>query len=137
MSGHKPNIVPLERAIARLEEGITRYRSDTTDTQIRDGLVLRFKSAYGTGHRTLMRYLAFASASPGQFDEMTFPDLIRTANEQGLLLGDWTDWRSFRDMHGRTSHAYDEKIALDVVGKIPRFLDEATHLRDKLRERLA
>ena len=89
------------------------------------------------GHKVLKRYLKYASANPEQFDTMTFPDLIRTGNEQGLLLGEWPDWRGFRQMRGKISHTTNEDVALEVVGGIPRFLDEAIHLRDKLRERLA
>ena len=68
---------------------------------------------------------------------MAFQDLIRSANEQGLLLGDWPDWRGFRDMRAKTSHTCNEDVAIEVVTGIPRFLEEAVHLRDKLRERLA
>ena len=131
-----PSIEPLHRSVQRLEEGLVRYRADTSDTQIRDGLVQRYEFTYEQAHKVLKRYLEYASASPDQFDEMTFQDLIRTANEQGLLLGDWSDWRSFREMRGATSHAYDEEVALKVVQRIPRFLEEASYLRDRLHERL-
>ena len=137
MSNDKPGITVFERAIQRLEEGLARYRADTSDTQIRDGLVQRFEFTYELGHKVLKRYLEFASANPEQFDEMTFQDLIRTANEQGLLLGNWPDWRGFREMRGKTSHTYNEDVAIEVVAGIPRFVEEAIYLRDKLRERLA
>lgn len=130
-------IGPFERAIERLEEGLARYQADTSDTQIRDGLVQRFEFTYELGHKVLKRYLKFASANPEQFDEMTFQDLIRTGNQQGLLLEDWPSWRGFRDMRSKTSHTYNEDTALDVVAGIPRFIKEAIYLRDKLRERLA
>ncbi len=136
MSNGRPEIAPFERAIQRLEEGWERYCSDTNDTQIRDGLVQRFEFTYELGHRVLKRYLEYVSANPSQFDEMTFQDLIRTANEQGLLLRDWPHWRRFRDMRGKTSHTYNEDIALEVVEDIPHFIEEAIFLRDKLRERL-
>ena len=132
-----PSILPFERAIQRLEEGLERYRSDISDTQIRDGLVQRFKFTYEMGHKNLKRYLEYSSANPEQVDEMTFQDLIRTGNEKGLLLGEWPDWRGFRDMRAKTSHAYNEDIALEVVEGIPRFLKEAIYLRDKLQKRLA
>ena len=131
-----PSTTPLQRAVQLLEEGLVRYRADIADTQIRDGLVQRFEFTYEQSHRILKRYLEYASANPSEFDEMTFQDLIRTANEQGLLLGDWSDWRSYRELRGATSHAYDEEVALKVVERIPRFLEEATYLRDRLRERL-
>ena len=127
----------FERAIQRLEEGLARYRADTSDTQIRDGLVQRFKFTYELGHKVLKRYLKYASPNPEQVDTMAFPDLVRTGNEQDLLLGEWPDWRGFREMRGKTSHTYNEDVALEVVGGIPRFLEEAIHLRDKLHKRLA
>ncbi len=132
-----PVILPLDRAVERLEEGLARYLADTSDRQIRDGLVHRFEFVYELGHKMLKRYLEYASANPEQFSEMIFQDVIRTANEQGLLLGDWHDWRNFREMRSRTSHTYDEDVAIKVVDGIPRFLEEAKFLRDKLRERLA
>lgn len=67
---------------------------------------------------------------PGQYDSMPFPDLIRSANEQGLLLGDWPKWRAYREMRAKTSHTYDEQTALDVVAGIPAFLEEAQYLRE-------
>ncbi len=128
-------IGPLERAIQRLDEGLERYRTDTSDLQIRDGLVQRFKFTYELGHKVLKRYLEYASANPEKIDSLTFQDLVRLGNEQGLLLGDWLIWRSFREMRGKTSHTYNEDIAREVVGGIPRFLEEAIYLRDRLRER--
>ena len=137
MSSGKPSVAPLDRAIQRLKEGLARYQSDTSDAQIRDGLVQRFEFTYELAHKILKRYLEYAAANPDQFDEMTFQELIRSGNEQGLLLGEWLDWRSYRDMRGATSHAYNENIALEVVAGIPRFMEEASYLCDRLRERLA
>lgn len=131
------DIARFERVIEQLNEGLVRYRADTTHSMARDGLVQRFDRAYDLGHKTLRRYLKYASANPDQFDEMTFPNLIRTANEQALLLGDWPKWEKFREMRVKAGHAYDDKIALEVVAGIPRFLEEATYLRDRLKERLA
>ena len=133
----KPGITPFEDVIQRLDEGLARYQADTSDEQIRDGLIQRFKFTYELGHKALKRYLEYASASPGQFDEMPLQDLVRTGNEQGLLLGEWKDWRAFREMRAKTSHTYDKDVALAVVEEIPRFLEEVAYLRDKLRERLA
>ena len=136
MSLNKPEIAPFERAIQRLEEGLVRYQSDITDTLVRDGLIQRFEFTYELGHRVLKSYLEFASANPDQFDRMKFQDLIRTANEHGLLLGEWVDWRGFREMRAKTSHTYEEEISLEVIASIPRFIEEAVYLRDRLREAL-
>ena len=125
----------LERAIRRLEEAVTAYQTDTTQSLIRDGLVQRFEFTYEISQRLLRRYLMANPGPPELINSMNFADIIRIANQNGLLLGNWPRWKTFRDMRARTSHSYNEAIALDVVAGIPGFLDEARYLRDRLRER--
>ena len=137
MSDAKLDISALEKAIRRLQEGLTRYQRDITDTQIRDGLIQRFEFTYEISHKMIKRYLESASATPEQYDAMPFADLIRSANEQSLLRGDWPKWRQYREMRSKTSHTYDEAVALDVVAGIPGFLQEAIELRDRLEARLS
>ena len=132
----KVDIQPLANAIARLEEALAVYRRDPSQTLIRDGLIQRFEFTYEIAHRTLKRYLVEVSPAPAQYDAMPFQDLIRTANTQGLLLGDWPKWRVYRDMRARTSHTYDETTALEVVEGIEPFVAEARHLREQLASRL-
>lgn len=131
------DITPLVNAVARLEEGLIRYQSDPSDAQIRDGLIQRFESTYEISHKMLKRYLERAAPSPEEIDRLSFPDVVRTGNEQGLLKSDWPAWRRFREMRSRTSHTYNEEVAQVVVAGIPEFLAEASHLRDQLRDRLA
>jgi nucleotidyltransferase substrate binding protein (TIGR01987 family) len=137
MANDSLDLQPLERAIQRLDEGWERYQLDITDTQIRDGLIQRFEFTYEIGHKMLKRYLEYASPTPAMYDEMSFADLIRSGNEQALLLGAWPDWKRYRDMRSKTSHTYDEDVALEVVGGIASFLAEARYLRDQIRVRLA
>jgi len=131
----KLDLTALRNAITRLQEGLFRYEQDISDTQIRDGLIQRFEFTYELSHKTLKRYLESVSATPEQYDNTAFPDLIRSANEQALLLGDWSKWKGYRDMRSKTSHTYDEDIALEVVAAIPAFLAEAKYLRDQLEKR--
>ena len=51
------DLSPLERAVNRLSEGWIRYQLDTSDLQIRDGLIQRFEFTYEISHKTLKRYL--------------------------------------------------------------------------------
>lgn len=126
---------PLTRAITRLEEGWVRYEMDTRDTQIRDGLIQRFEFTYEVSHKMIRRYLAASSPAPQEIAEMDFPNLIRSANARGLLLGDWPSWKRYREMRSQTSHTYDEEVAREVVVGIPDFLAEAQYLRDQLSKR--
>jgi nucleotidyltransferase substrate binding protein (TIGR01987 family) len=127
------NVEPLINAVQRLDEGQSRYQKDESDIQIRDGLVKRFEFTYELSHKMLKRYLELNSANPTQ--QMTFADLIRTGNEQGVLASDWMVWKNFREMRSSTSHAYDEAIALKVVSGIPDFLEEVKFLLHQLQVR--
>ena len=101
---------------------------------IRDSLIQRFEFTYEISHKMLKRFLEATSANPAEFDAMNFQDLVRSGNERQLLLGDWSQWRTYRDMRARTSHTYDEEVALLVVAGIPAFLNEARHLLLQLQE---
>ena len=136
MADNQLDLSPFDRAIDRLDEGLARYHREISDIQIRDGLIQRFEFTYEISHKMLKRYLAFASPTPAQYDEMIFQDLIRSGNEQGVLLGAWPDWKRYREMRSKTSHTDDEDVALEVVGGIPAFLAEARYLRDQIKARM-
>jgi nucleotidyltransferase substrate binding protein (TIGR01987 family) len=124
-------ITPLVNAIDRLREGLARHQSEPADDQLRDGLIQRFEFTYELCHRLLRRFIRETAASPEEVDRMAFQDLIRSANQQGLLLGDWPAWHRYRDARARTS-----QTAQEVAAAIPGFLREAEFLRDELRKRL-
>jgi len=134
MADETLDLTPLQRAIERLDEGWRRYQQDISDTQIRDGLIQRFEFTYEISHKMLKRHLEATSANPSELDGISFQDLIRTGNERGLLLSSWPEWRRFRDMRAKTSHTYDEGVALEVVDSIPDFQREATHLLERLQD---
>jgi len=128
------DISALDRAITGLEEAVAVYQRDPSQTLIRDGLVQRSEFTYEISHKPPRRYLAANAGPPELISGMNFADIIRVENEHGLLLGNWPRWKSFRDMRARTSHSYDEAVALDLVAGIPAFLAEARFLRDRLPE---
>ena len=131
------DISPFAKAVDRLAEGLARYQKDTSDDQIRDGLIQRFEFTYELSHKMLKRFLEEISPSPETVDQAAFSDLIRMGNEQSLLKSEWKVWRYFRDIRNITSHTYDLTKALEVVEGIPSFLEEVRHLREELLRRLA
>lgn len=135
MTEPTPHLTPLTNAVGRLAEGLARYRLDVTDEQIRDGLIQRFEYTYELSHRMLRRFIRQTAASPDDVDRMPFQDLIRTANQQGLLAGDWPAWRRYHDLRARSSHTCKADTAQQVADAIPDFLAEAEHLRDQLQSR--
>lgn len=94
----------MEKAISRLEEGLNRYLQDTNDIQIHDGLIQRFEFTYELSHKMLKRYLVAISPNPEIYDSISFQDFIRTGNEYEALLGEWLDWKQYREMRSRTKH---------------------------------
>ncbi|CCT59729.1 hypothetical protein ACI01nite_19100 [Acetobacter cibinongensis] len=130
-------LTPLERALDRLKEGWVRHEAEPTDEQLRDGLIQRFEFTYELSHKTLKRFLEQNAASPEEYDRMGFPDLIRSANEAGLLKGSWAEWSVYRKMRNLTSHTYNEITARQVVAGIPDFIEEAAFLLQVLKERTA
>ena len=138
MSGSAPplDITPLVNAVARLQAGLPRHHAEPADEQLRDGLIQRFAFTYELCHRLLRRFIRRNAASPEEVDRMTFQDLIRAANQQALLLGDWPTWHRYRDLRALTSHTYQADTARQVAAAIPAFLAEAAYLRDQLLARL-
>ncbi|KXV70269.1 nucleotidyltransferase [Acetobacter malorum] len=129
------HLTPLERALDRLKEGWTRHLAQPDDEQLRDGLIQRFEFTYELSHKTLKRFLEANSASPEEYDRMGFPDMIRSANEAGLLRSAWPQWSVFRKMRNLTSHTYNEATAKQVVATIPDFIAESEFLLATLKER--
>jgi nucleotidyltransferase substrate binding protein (TIGR01987 family) len=136
MTNESLNVNSLERELFRLEEGWERYQRDVSDGQIRDGLIQRFEFTYEISHKMLKRFLEATSPTPAIYDTMSFADLIRSGNENALLLGTWSDWKTYRDTRARTSHSYNEDIAREVVDGIMPFIAEARYLLTQLKTRL-
>lgn len=128
------DLSPLHKAIGRLDVALKRHHGDPTDEEVRDSVIQRFEFTYDLSHKMMRRVLAAISAD-ADAAQMTFPDLVRTAWEQGLVATGWPAWQGYREMRNITSHTYDVDKAVAVVAKIPAFLDDARFLAERLRER--
>ena len=118
---------PLGKAVQRLKEGLAALQGDPANTLYRDGVIQRFEFTYGLCAKLLARHLE--QTAPVPLDkEMSFPTLIRTASENGLLRSGWDVWYEFRKARNLTSHTYNEEVAQQVIGRIPEFATEAEHL---------
>ena len=128
------DITPLANATARLREALVRHRAEPHDEQLRDGLIQRFEFTYELSHRMLRRYLQQRAPSSEEITRLSFAELIRAGNAQGLTRAEWPAWRRFRDIRTRTTHTYDAATAAAIVAEIPAFLEEAEHLCTALRQ---
>jgi nucleotidyltransferase substrate binding protein (TIGR01987 family) len=125
---------PLGRAASRLREALTARAMHPENDFIRDSVVQRFEFSFELAHVMLKRYLEVSSAAADNFDAMSFPTLIRTGSERGLLRSGWDRWFDFRKARNATSHAYDEVRAKLTVDLAPEFLAEQDFLYTKLTE---
>lgn len=130
------DISSFSKTVKRFSEGLEELKQHPEMSVIRDGVIQRFEFTYELAHKTLRRYLSMTAASPELIDKMIFPDLIRTGNEQGLLLSDWPVWKGYRQSRNDTSHTYDEEKAFRVIDKMPAFLEEARFLLEQLQKRI-
>jgi nucleotidyltransferase substrate binding protein (TIGR01987 family) len=122
---------PLGKAIGRLNEGLEALQREPDNSLYRDAVIQRFEFTYGLCASMMKRRLAqTAAVEPDR--EMTFPALIRTASENGLLRSGWDVWIEFRKARNLTSHVYNEDTARLVVEQIPRFAEEAEYLYREL-----
>jgi nucleotidyltransferase substrate binding protein (TIGR01987 family) len=125
----------LEKAWKSLQESWKEFQKDTSNRFVQDSVIQRFEYTYELSHKMLKRFLTAADFSPREVNEMTFGDMIRTANRKGLLLGNLEKWNEYRQARNITSHTYDEAKADDVLSVVPDFLVESEYLLKKLQER--
>lgn len=122
---------PLGKAIQRLREGLDALSREPENSLYRDAVIKRFEFTYGLCASMLRRHLEqTAAVVPDK--EITFPTLIRTASENGLLRSGWDVWFEIRKARNLTSHVYNEDTARQVVEQIPMFAEEADYLYREL-----
>lgn len=135
MSGKYLDLSALQKAILSLEEAVQELKRQPKNKFIRDATIQRFEYTYELTHKMLRRYFELTEPNPSSADQMSFPALIRTGSERGLLLNGWDKWTDYRDARNMTSHGYDEEKAMRVSEKIPFFLEDAKYLLSKLGEK--
>jgi len=127
------DISALENAVNRLDEVIVRYKKDLSDSVVRDSLIQRFEFTYSIALKTIKRYFIERAFVVENINQMSFNDMIRTANQLNLLKSNLEKWTIFRNMRNLTSDTYDEDTAQKVVSVIPEFYEEMQYLTDRMK----
>ena len=70
------------------------------------------------------------------YKDLNFNEIIRTANQYGLLKSNLVTWDNFRKIRDITSHTYDEKAAGKVLEAIPDFIVEADFMLNQLKKKI-
>jgi nucleotidyltransferase substrate binding protein (TIGR01987 family) len=127
----------LQDAITQMKESLFFLESELAKdqrlyAQFRSAAIQAFEYSYELAHKSLKRFLQTTMPSAEIIAGMSFPELIRTGYEQGLLKNSWSIWKEYRDARNASSHAYSGQVADEVLTKIPAFLEEALYLHRKL-----
>ncbi|MDR1418660.1 MAG: nucleotidyltransferase substrate binding protein [Endomicrobium sp.] len=125
----------FEKAAKSLKEVWVEFNKDKTNIFVRDAVIQRFEYTYELSHKILKRFLEKYQFSSQEIDEMSFANIVRTANEKGLLLNDLERWIIYRQRRNITSHTYDEAKADTVILIVSDFLEEVEFLLEKLIEK--
>jgi nucleotidyltransferase substrate binding protein (TIGR01987 family) len=109
------DLTSLKKAWESLQEAWDEFQKDTSNRFVQDSVIQRFESTYELSHKMLKRFLTAAEFSPQEINEMTFGDIVRTANLKALLQDNVEKWNEYRQARNITSHTYDESNANDVL----------------------
>jgi nucleotidyltransferase substrate binding protein (TIGR01987 family) len=126
---------PLKNALATLKVALTAREHDKENAFVQDSCIQRFEYSYEMAVKFIRRFMEETSDVPGEIDALSFPQLIRTACERGLLQAELKVWKEFRDARNATSHAYDQAKAEKVLAVLPAFLKEAQALLAEMEKR--
>ena len=125
---------PLEKALAALDRGLTRWQATPADTELRDACIQRFEFTFELSWKMLKRRLQLDLPNAQAVDTMTWRNLMRTGAEQGLIQN-VDAWMVYRDKRNITSHTYDEVKAREVAAIVPDFANDAHDLPRRLDAR--
>ena len=137
----KLDLSSYEKAIMQLENALKTYNFDLVQSNpdlvmhVRAGAIQAFEFVYELSWKFIKRYLEITEPEPEIIDQISFPELIRTACEKGLIKSDVNQWRLYRQYRSTTSHTYDEEKAELIFDELPKFLEEAKKLLKTLQER--
>lgn len=121
------SINEFKKALNSLNEAIRLY--DLTLQQPvqlkanRDACIQRFEFCIEMAWRLAKKIMGSAT---------TAPNTIIREMAQNNLINDPNIWFSFIEARNKTSHSYDEHIAIEVFNKIKEFVPEAALLYEKL-----
>ena len=128
----KLDLSSFNKAITSFKLAIDEYNKDTKNFFVRDSVIQRFEYTYSLAIKMIKRYL---EVNEENIDQLSFNELIRTANEKGLLLGNLENWNDYRLKRNITSHTYDAQKAEEIISIVDVFYKEVDFLYKELEKR--
>lgn len=137
------DLSPMANAVRNLTEALqvveTAPEQMPTPMRLllRAGLIQTFEYNYELAIVMMTRYLRSVTPDLSRRDLGVFEELIRVADERGLVRSPFAVWKEFRQARNDTSHTYNETKAIAVVDVVPAFEAEVRYLLAQLQERTA
>ena len=131
----KLDLTSLISSITSFKEAIDKYNEDTTNSFVRDSVIQRFEYTYSLALKMIKRYLETNALTQDEVDSFSFNDMIRVANENGLLLTNLEIWNKYREKRNITSHTYDVQKAIEVISVVNDFYKDVDYLLKQIQKR--
>jgi len=128
----KLDLSSFNKAITSFKLAIDEYNKDKENLFVRDSVIQRFEYTYSLAIKMIKRYLEINEEN---IDQLSFNELIRVANEKGLLLGNLENWNDYRLKRNITSHTYDAQKAEEIISIVDVFYKEVEFLYKELEKR--
>ena len=128
----KLDLSSFNKAITSFKIAIDEYNKDTKNFFVRDSVIQRFEYTYSLSLKMIKRYL---ENNEENVNEFSFNELIRTANEKGLLLDNLENWNNYRLKRNITSYTYDADKAQEIISIVYNFYNEVKFLYKELEKR--
>lgn len=127
----------LARCIETLKQSLTlldQSNPESLEYEIfRNAIVKGFELTLETSGKLLKKALKPYFANPNDVDQLTFKDIFRHASRHGLLsIAETKRWFAYRDNRNNTAHDYGIGFAEETLKLLPRFVEDAKHLKDML-----
>ena len=128
----KLDLSSFNKSITSFKIAIDEYNKDTKNFFVRDSVIQRFEYTYSLSLKMIKRYL---ENNEENVNEFSFNELIRTANEKGLILGNLENWNNYRLKRNITSYTYDADKAQEIISIVDNFYNEVKFLYKELEKR--
>lgn len=115
---------------------LDRWRANPSDIAARYSVIKAFELTYQMAVKTLIKYLESNSRRADEVADFDFQDMIRLADQEGLLKDGWPKWKLYRENRNRAAHMYREDIANAVSETLEDFLADARALLSNLSRRV-
>ena len=131
-NAYKISVTTLENSLSSLKAAFDEYLK-TENEYVRDSVIQRFEYTYALSIKFIQRYIELNIPDQEEISTYTFNQLIRQANEMGILQGNLEKWVIYRQRRNITSHTYDIEKAKQVLSIIEDFIQEVKFLIGKIK----